>query len=131
MIKPDGVERGLTGKIIDRLEQKGLTVIAIKKLTPTLDLVKQHYAVHQDKEWFMQNCEFVSSGPVVPMIVEGPGVIALTRKLIGATSPFVAEPGTIRGDFSFDGQKNIMHGADSPETAEIEIRLWFPELVQN
>lgn len=126
MIKPDAVRRGLIGEIIRRIERKGLKIVDMKMLTPTLDLVKQHYAVHSAEPWFMDNCNFVCSGPVVAMIVEGPEAIVLMRKLIGATNPLRSEPGTIRGDFSFSGQQNLVHGSDSPETAATEIAHWFP-----
>lgn len=127
VIKPDGVKRGLIGEIIKRIERKGFKIKAMRMFKPTLEFIKEHYAIHSEQPWFEANCNFVSSGSVVAMVVEGPNAIELMRKLIGATNPFKSEPGTIRGDFSHDGQQNIIHGSDSLETAKKEIAHWLPE----
>jgi nucleoside-diphosphate kinase len=128
MIKPDGVERRLVGKIISRLEQKGLKLVALKHFAAPRATVEAHYAVHREKPFFAGVVNFILTGPVVPMVWEGDDVINIARKLMGATKPSDAAPGTIRGDFSNSVEKNLIHGSDSPETAAYEINLWFPEL---
>ncbi len=124
-IKPDGVQRGLVGKILNRFEQKGFKLVALKQLIPSRDLAKKHYGVHQDRPFFKGLVDFITSGPVVAMVWEGDGVITSARRLIGATKPLEAEPGTIRGDFAVDIGRNVIHGSDAPETANFEIGLWF------
>jgi nucleoside-diphosphate kinase len=128
MIKPDGVERHLVGEIISRFERKGLKLVALKHFVAPRETVEKHYAVHREKAFFNTVVDFVVSGPVVPMVWEGDDVINITRKMMGATKPSEAIPGTIRGDFSNSVEKNLIHGSDSPETAAYEIPLWFPEL---
>ncbi|MGQ9526042.1 MAG: nucleoside-diphosphate kinase [Armatimonadota bacterium] len=128
LVKPDGVERGLVGEILSRLERKGLRLAALKMLTPSRELAEQHYAVHRGKPFYESLLEFICSGPVVAAVVEGPDAVALLRLLMGSTRPTEAAPGTIRGDFACDTQRNLVHGSDSVETAEYEIGLWFPEL---
>jgi len=128
MIKPDGVERKLVGEIIRRFEQKGFVLVAIDMRVPTKELAEQHYAVHFDKPFFSGAVAFITSGPVVPMVWEGPDVVALARRVIGATNPQESTPGTIRGDFANITRENLIHGSDSVETAEQEIKLWFPKL---
>ncbi|WP_448599098.1 nucleoside-diphosphate kinase [Thermoleptolyngbya sp.] len=131
-IKPDGVQRGLTGEIIRRFETKGFTLVGLKFLQPSRELAEQHYAVHKERPFFLGLVDFITSGPVVAMVWEGDGVIASARKLIGATNPLNAEPGTIRGDLGANIGRNIIHGSDAPETAEYEIGLWFkPEELVN
>ncbi len=131
-IKPDGVQRGLTGEIIRRFETKGFTLVGLKFLQPSRELAEQHYAVHKERPFFPGLVDFITSGPVVAMVWEGDGVIASARKLIGATNPLNAEPGTIRGDLGANIGRNIIHGSDAPETAEYEIDLWFkPEELVN
>ncbi|MFQ3617315.1 MAG: nucleoside-diphosphate kinase [Cyanobacteriota bacterium] len=131
-IKPDGVQRGLAGEIIRRFETKGFTLVGLKFLQPSRDLAEQHYAVHKERPFFPGLVDFITSGPVVAMVWEGDGVIASARKLIGATNPLNAEPGTIRGDLGVNIGRNIIHGSDAPETAEYEIGLWFkPEELVN
>jgi len=131
-IKPDGVQRGLTGEIIRRFETKGFTLVGLKFLQPSRELAEQHYAVHKERPFFAGLVDFITSGPVVAMVWEGDGVIASARKLIGATNPLNAEPGTIRGDLGANIGRNIIHGSDAPETAEYEIGLWFkPEELVN
>ncbi len=126
-IKPDGVQRGLVGEIIRRFETKGFTLVGLKFLKPSRELAEQHYAVHRQRPFFAGLVEFITSGPVVAMVWEGDGVIAAARKMIGATNPLTAEPGTIRGDLGINIGRNIIHGSDAPETAKTEIGLWFKE----
>jgi nucleoside-diphosphate kinase len=124
-IKPDGVQRGLVGEILSRFERKGFKLVALKQLTPSRALAEQHYGIHRDRPFFAGLVDFITSGPVVAMVWEGSGVIASARKLIGATKPVEAEPGTIRGDLAVDIGRNVIHGSDAPETAQSEISLWF------
>ncbi|ATS19231.1 nucleoside-diphosphate kinase [Synechococcus sp. PCC 6717] len=124
-IKPDGVQRGLVGTIIQRFEQKGYTLVGLKMLRVSRELAEQHYGEHKDKPFFPGLVNFITSGPVVAMVWEGRGVIAAARKMIGATNPLNAEPGTLRGEFGVDVGRNIIHGSDAAETAEREINLWF------
>ncbi|HOM71996.1 MAG TPA: nucleoside-diphosphate kinase [Armatimonadota bacterium] len=128
MIKPDGVKRRLVGEIIRRFEDRGFNIVAMKMLTPSLELAEQHYAIHRDKPFYEGLVSFITSGPVVPMVLEAPDAVRLVRNMIGALNPADTLPGTIRGDFTVDTQQNLIHGADAPETAEMEIALWFPEL---
>ena len=124
-IKPDGVQRGLIAEIIGRFERKGFKLVGLKQLIPSTELAQRHYGVHKERPFFNDLVKFISSGPVVAMVWEGEGVILNARKLIGATKPLEAEPGTIRGDLSIDIGRNIIHGSDAPETASFEINLWF------
>ncbi len=125
MVKPDGVQRRLVGEIIRRLENKGFSLVGLKMLTPTRELAETHYAVHRGKPFFDSVVSFIASGPVVAMIWEGPDVITLSRKVIGATKPADAAPGTLRGDYASTVEQNLIHGSDSPENAETEIGIWF------
>ena len=129
LIKPDGVRRNLIGEIIGRIEAKGYVVVAMKKFTPTRELLAEHYAEHEGKAFYEPLVEFMMSGDVVALCVEGNRVIEGFRALAGATDPTVAAPGTIRGDLGRDwGQKvqqNLVHGSDSEESASREISLWF------
>lgn len=125
MIKPDGVRRRLVGEIIRRFENKGYTLVAMKMLTPSRELAEAHYEVHRGKPFFEKTVAFVSSGPVIAMVWEGPGIVAIARKIMGATRPEDSQPGTIRGDYAYITEENLIHGSDSPETAEAEIKLWF------
>lgn len=124
-IKPDGVQRGLVGEILGRFETKGFKLVGLKQLVPSRDLAESHYGVHRERPFFAGLVDFITSGPVVAMVWEGDGVIASARKLIGATKPLEAEPGTIRGDLAVNIGRNVIHGSDAPETAEFEIGLWF------
>jgi nucleoside-diphosphate kinase len=124
-IKPDGVQRGLVGEIIRRLENKGFTLVGMKFVTVSRELAEQHYDVHRDKPFFSSLVSFITSGPVVAMVWEGKDVIASARKIIGATKPNEADPGTIRGDFGIDIGRNLIHGSDAEDTAKKEIDLWF------
>ncbi|MGB3790024.1 MAG: nucleoside-diphosphate kinase [Phormidesmis sp.] len=127
MIKPDGVQRGLVGDIISRFETKGFTLIGMKQMSVSRELAESHYAVHKERPFFSGLVDYIISAPVVAMVWEGEGVIASARKIIGATNPLDAEPGTIRGDFGITIGRNLIHGSDAPETAESEIKLWFSD----
>src|SRR5215471_936355 len=125
MVKPDGVERRLVGEIIRRFEARGLRLVGLKLLLPDRSLAEQHYAVHREKPFFNELVEFVTGGPVVAMAWEGSQAITLVRTMMGALKPELAQPGTIRGDFTTDIQTNLVHGSDAPETAQTELALWF------
>ncbi len=127
MVKPDGVQRGLVGEIIRRFETKGFKLVGLKLLNVPKSLAEEHYAVHKERPFFAGLVEFICSSPVVAMVWEGEGVIASARKIIGATKPLEAEPGTIRGDFGVNVGRNLIHGSDGAETAQQEIKLWFTE----
>ncbi|MFI5511163.1 nucleoside-diphosphate kinase [Mycobacterium sp. NPDC051804] len=127
LIKPDGVKRQLIGEILSRIERKGLTVAALQLQVVGDELARKHYAEHDGKPFFGSLLEFITSGPVVAAIVEGPRAIAAFRQIAGGTDPVEkAVPGTIRGDFALITQDNLVHGSDSPESAAREIELWFP-----
>jgi nucleoside-diphosphate kinase len=125
MIKPEGVARGLVGEILSRIERKGYRIVALKMLRLSREMAEKHYAEHREKPFFGELVEHITSGPVIAMVLEGPGVIAGLRKLMGATNPQEAAPGTIRGDYALETGQNIIHGADSPASAEREINLFF------
>ena len=124
-IKPDGVQRGLVGEILLRFERKGFKLVGLKQLIPSRELAEKHYGVHRERPFFNGLVDFITSGPIVAMVWEGEGVILGARKLIGATKPLEAEPGTIRGDLAVDIGRNVIHGSDGIETANFEIGLWF------
>lgn len=126
-IKPDGVQRGLVGEIIGRFEAKGFTLIGLKLLIASHELAEQHYDIHKERPFFKDLVSFITSGPLVAMVWEGDGVVASARRIIGATNPLTAEPGTIRGDFAVSIGRNIIHGSDAIETAQREIGLWFAD----
>ncbi|MFS8798538.1 nucleoside-diphosphate kinase [Synechococcus sp. R60.3] len=126
-IKPDGVQRGLVGTIIQRLESRGYQLVGLKLVQVSQELAEAHYAEHKERPFFHSLVKFITSGPVVAMVWQGKGVIAAARKLIGKTNPLEAEPGTIRGDFGIDIGRNLIHGSDGVETAQREIALWFDE----
>jgi nucleoside-diphosphate kinase len=127
LIKPDGVARRLIGEVISRIEQKGLTIAALQLRNVGQELAAQHYAEHEGKPFFDSLLEFITSGPVVAAIVEGPRSVAAFRQLAGGTDPVEkATPGTIRGDFGLETQFNLVHGSDSADSAKREIGLWFP-----
>lgn len=132
LVKPDGVDRRLTGEILARIEAKGYRIVALQQRRADGELLAQHYAEHVGKPFYLPLVEFMSSGPVVAAVVEGHRVIEGFRSLAGATDPTVAAPGTIRGDLGRDWglkvQQNLVHGSDSPESAEREIGLWFADL---
>ncbi len=125
MIKPDGVRRGLIGEVISRFERKGLKIVALKMLQMTREQAEELYSVHRDKPFFNDLVKFVTSGPVVVMIVEGESAISVVRTLIGPTDGRKAPPGTIRGDFALSIQENIVHASDSPESFEREHKIFF------
>lgn len=127
LIKPDAMQRGLAGTIITRLEKQGLKLVAIKMLHLDKALAQRHYAIHKDKPFFNSLVDYISSAPVVAAVFEGEGAIAVIRKTMGATDPAKAEARTIRGDFGVDIERNSVHGSDSVETAEGEIKLFFSE----
>ena len=128
LVKPDAFARGLTGEIIARFERKGLRLAALKLMTATEELAKQHYAEHEGKPFFGELVDFITSGPLVAMVLEGEQAIKAARQVIGATNPLEAAPGSIRGDFAIDVGQNMVHGSDSPESGEREAGLFFPEL---
>ena len=125
LIKPDGVQRSLVGRIIDRYEQRGLRIVAMKMLRPDRALAEKHYDVHRERPFFPGLIEFITSGPLVAMALEGPNAVAVCREINGATRPSEAAPGSIRGDLALDTGHNLVHGSDSVETAERELALWF------
>jgi nucleoside-diphosphate kinase len=126
-IKPDGVQRKLIGEIIRRFEAKGFTLVGLKMMSVPRELAEKHYEVHQEKPFFPGLVKFITSGPLVAMVWEGDGVVSSARKIIGATNPLTAEPGTIRGDFGVSVGRNLIHGSDAIETAAKEISLWFTQ----
>ncbi|WP_347355224.1 nucleoside-diphosphate kinase [Exiguobacterium acetylicum] len=125
MVKPDGVERGLIGEIIGRIERKGFIIREMKMMNVTEELAKAHYEEHAEKPFFGELVTFLTSGPVVALRVEGTDVVAVSRLMIGKTKPLEAAPGTIRGDFANTMSENVIHGSDSVESAERELSLWF------
>ncbi|MCD3218259.1 nucleoside-diphosphate kinase [Mammaliicoccus sciuri] len=127
MIKPDAVQRNLIGEVVSRLERKGLKLVAAKLFQANEELAKEHYAEHVEKPFFNDLVNFITSGPVFAMVVEGKNVVEVTRTLVGETNPTKAAPGTIRGDYGIDLGRNIIHGSDSNESAEREIGLWFDQ----
>lgn len=127
LIKPDGVQRLLVGRVIARLEDKGLKLVGLKLVGVSRELAEQHYAVHRERPFFAGLVTFITSGPLVAIAVEGPGAIAVVRSMVGATRPWEAAPGTIRGDFALEVAQNLIHASDGPETAATELALWFPE----
>lgn len=129
LIKPDAVERHLIGEIISRIERKGLAIAALELRHVSEELAAQHYAEHEGKPFFGSLLEFITSGPVVAAVVEGPRAVAAFRQVAGGTDPVEkAAPGTIRGDFGLETQFNLVHGSDSAESAKREIALWFPAI---
>ncbi|MBC8264076.1 MAG: nucleoside-diphosphate kinase [Anaerolineales bacterium] len=125
IVKPDGVQRGLAGAIISRFERRGLRIAALKLMQMSLELAQRHYAVHKGKPFYEPLLQYITSGPVVVMVLEGRGVIETARRTMGATNPAQAAPGTIRADFALETGRNLVHGSDSPETAAFEIQLFF------
>lgn len=125
LVKPDGVQRLLTGRILARYEERGLKIVGLKLVRVDRDLAERHYAVHREKPFFDGLVEFITSGPLVALALDGPNAIAIVRALNGATRPHEAAPGTIRGDFAVETAQNIVHASDSAETAASELALWF------
>ena len=128
LVKPDAFARGLTGEIIRRFEDKGLKITALRHMQVTEDLAKQHYAEHDGKPFFGELVEFITSGPIVALVLEGESAIKAARQVIGATNPLEAAPGSIRGDFAIAVGQNMVHGSDSPESGEREAKLFFGDL---
>ena len=127
ILKPDAVQRGLVGEIIQRLERRGLKIVAMKFLQVDEALARRHYAVHEARPFFAGLIQYITSAPVVAMVMEGTDAIAVVRNTVGATKPAEAAPGTIRGDFGLEIGRNLVHASDGPETAASEIALWFGE----
>ncbi len=125
MLKPDAVQRGLVGEIINRFERRGLKIVAMKMVHITTEFAHQHYAVHVGKPFVEGLIKSITSGPVVAMVLEGTNAIDVARATMGATNPAKASPGTIRADYSLEMGRNLVHGSDGPETAATEIALWF------
>ena len=128
LVKPDGVRRRLVGEVVRRLENKCLDIIAMRMLTVDDELAKRHYAEHVKKPFFPELLAFITSGPIVAMAVEGDEAVGVVRTLMGVTDPKKAAPGTLRGDFALAITENIVHGSDSPESAERELAIFFPDL---
>lgn len=128
LVKPDGVRRGLVGEVIGRIERKTLFLAGIRMLKFDEELACKHYAAHLEKPFFPELLEFITSGPVVALAVQGEEAVSIVRNLMGATDPRTAVPGTLRGDFCSDLTENLVHGSDSVESAEYELSLYFPEL---
>jgi nucleoside-diphosphate kinase len=128
LVKPDGVARGLVGEVVRRIEAKGLRLVAMELRTLAPDVAETHYAEHREKPFFGDLVTFITSGPLVAMVVEGPRAVEAFRQLAGATDPVKAAPGSIRGDFATEVQNNVVHGSDSPASAVREIGIFFPGL---
>ncbi|MFL5838894.1 MAG: nucleoside-diphosphate kinase [Thermoleophilaceae bacterium] len=127
LVKPDAFGRGLTGEIIARFERKGLRIAALRYMQMDRSLAQQHYAEHEGKPFFGELVEFITSGPLVALVLEGHEAVVAARQVIGATNPLEASPGSIRGDFALEVGQNMVHGSDSNESAEREAKLFFPE----
>jgi nucleoside-diphosphate kinase len=127
LVKPDAMRRALAGEIVARLERRGLGLRAARLLTVDRSLAEEHYAEHTEKPFFAELVDFITSGPTLALLVEGEGAIRVVRTTMGATNPAEAAPGTIRGDLSLSMPDNLVHGSDSPESAQREIGLWFPD----
>jgi nucleoside-diphosphate kinase len=125
LTKPDGVQRGLIGEVVKRLERRGLKIVAMKMMKMDGEMAGRHYQMHKDKAFYNDLVSFITSAPVVAMVLQGERAIELTRQVMGSTDPLKAAPGTIRGDLGFSMQNNLVHGSDSPQAAEREIALFF------
>jgi nucleoside-diphosphate kinase len=128
LVKPDAFARALTGEIIARFERKGLRLVALRQMTMSRELAARHYAEHEGKGFYDELVDFITSGPLVAMVLEGEQAVAAARQVIGATDPLQAAPGSIRGDFATSVGQNMVHGSDSPQSAAREVALFFPEL---
>ena len=128
LVKPDGVRRGLAGEVISRLEQKGLTLVAMELRSQDRATAEEHYGEHRERPFFGELVEFITGGPLVALVVEGPNAVAGTRRLMGVTNPVEATPGSIRGDYALEIGQNLVHGSDSEESAKREIGIFFPGL---
>ncbi len=127
MLKPDAVQRAITGELLARFERRGLRIAALRLLRVERGMAEKHYAVHKGKFFYEDLVRTIVASPVVAAVLEGPNAIAAVRAMVGATRPHEAEPGSIRGDYALVGLRNLMHASDAPETATSEIALWFPE----
>lgn len=125
LVKPDGVQRLLTGRILARFEERGLKVVGLKLVRVDRELAERHYAIHREKPFFGGLVDFITSSPLVALALEGPNAISVVRAMVGATRPNEAGPGTIRGDFALETAQNLIHASDGPETAATELELWF------
>lgn len=125
LVKPDGVQRLLAGRLIARFEERGLKIVGLKLMKVDRTLAERHYAVHREKPFFRGLVDFITSSPLVAMALEGPNAISVVRTMVGATRPNEAAPGTIRGDFALETAQNLIHASDGPETAATELGLWF------
>jgi len=128
LVKPDAFSRALTGEVLARFERKGLRLVALKLVTADEATANEHYAEHSDKPFFGELVDFITGGPLVAAVMEGPEAVPAARQLIGATNPVESAPGSIRGDFALEVTQNMVHGSDSDESAAREIGIWFPEL---
>jgi nucleoside-diphosphate kinase len=128
LVKPDGVRRGLAGEVVSRLERKGLTLVAMELRTLDRATAEEHYGEHKERPFFGELVDFITGGPLVALVVEGPNAVAGTRRLMGVTNPVEATPGSIRGDYALEIGQNLAHGSDSPESAQREIGIFFPTL---
>ncbi|HEY7830518.1 MAG TPA: nucleoside-diphosphate kinase [Solirubrobacteraceae bacterium] len=128
LVKPDAFARSLSGEIIARFERKGLRLVALRHMTMTRELAEQHYAEHSERPFFGELVDFITSGPLVAMVLEGKDAVTAARQVIGATNPLEAAPGSIRGDFAIEMGQNMVHGSDSPESAKREAALFFADL---
>ena len=128
LVKPDGVRRGLAGEVISRLENKGLTLVAMELRTLDRATAEEHYGEHRERPFFGELVDFITGGPLVAIVVEGPHAVAGTRRMMGVTNPVEATPGSLRGDYALEIGENLVHGSDSPESAAREVALFFPSL---
>lgn len=128
LVKPDGLRRGLAGEVISRLERKGLVLVAMELRTLTRAIAEEHYGEHRERPFFGELVEFITGGPLIALVVQGPGAVAGARRIIGVTNPVEATPGSIRGDFALEIGENLVHGSDSVASAAREVSLFFPAL---
>ena len=128
LVKPDAFERGLTGEVIARFERKGLSLVALKQMVADEAIANEHYAEHSEKPFFGELVSFITGGPLVAMVLEGPNAVKAARQVIGATDPVEADAGSLRGTYGTEVTFNLVHGSDSPESAERETGIWFPEI---
>jgi nucleoside-diphosphate kinase len=127
ILKPDAVQRGISGEILARFERRGLRIAALRLLKVDRAMAEKHYEVHRGKFFYEDLVKVISASPVIAFVLEGPNAIAVVRAMVGATRPHEAAPGTIRGDYALVGLRNLVHASDAPETAESEMKLWFPD----
>jgi nucleoside-diphosphate kinase len=127
ILKPDAVQRGISGEILARFERRGLRIAALRLVKVERAMAEKHYEVHKGKFFYDDLVKVISASPVIAFVLEGPNAIAVVRAMVGATKPHEAAPGTIRGDYALVGLRNLVHASDAPETAEAEIKLWFPD----